>query len=127
MKKSDLAVQYKHSGYNCCQAVLAVFADELGIDTESAKKLGAPFGVGMGTMGATCGALIGAQMINGIKEYNGRPILGRARNIYDEFLRMCGGTICAEIKGVTTGRMLCSCDDCVANAVKIIDREQCDD
>ncbi len=94
MDKKELAVQYKHSGYNCAQAVISAYADELGIDLETARALGAGFGAGMGTMGATCGALCGAQI--------------------------GGAAICIDLKGVTTGRMLCSCDDCVANAVEIV-------
>ena len=57
MTKSDLAVQFKHSGCNCAQAVIAAFAEDLGINLETARALGAGFGAGMGTMGATCGAL----------------------------------------------------------------------
>ncbi len=65
MTKSDLAVQFKHSGYNCAQAVVAAFAEDLGINLETARALGAGFGAGMGTMGATCGALCGAQIVLG--------------------------------------------------------------
>ena len=41
MDKKGIAVQYKHSGYNCAQAVIAAYADELGIDLETARALGA--------------------------------------------------------------------------------------
>lgn len=119
MDKKDLAVRFKHNGYNCAQAVIAVYADELGIDLETARALGAGFGAGMGTMGATCGALCGAQIVLGIKN-KGKPIMGMARRLYSGFLEACGATICVDLKGVATGRMLCSCDDCVANAVEIV-------
>ena len=119
MDKKGIAVQYKHSGYNCAQAVIAAFADELGIDLETARSLGAGFGAGMGTMGATCGALCGAQIVLGMKN-KGTPVMRQARQLYSEFLDRCGATICIELKGVTTGKMLCSCDDCVANAVAIL-------
>ena len=108
MDKKDLAVRFKHNGYNCAQAVIAVYADELGIDLGTARALGAGFGAGMGTMGATCGALCGAQIVLGLS--------GKTN-----FLERCGATICLELKGVTTGRMLCSCDSCVANAVDILE------
>ena len=118
MSKKDLAVQFKHSGMNCAQAVVAAFAEELGIDLETARALGAGFGAGMGTMGATCGALCGAQIVLGMKN-KGKPVMRQARTLYDAFLSQCGATICAELKGVTTGRMLCSCDQCVANAAEL--------
>lgn len=117
--KKDLAVQYKHSGFNCAQAVIAAFADELGIDTETARALGAGFGAGMGTMGATCGALCGAQIVLGLMN-KGTPVMSSARRLYGDFLSRCGATVCAELKGVATGRVLCSCDDCVANAAEAV-------
>jgi len=120
MSKKDLAVQYKHSGMNCAQAVVAAYAEDLGIDLGTAKALGAGFGAGMGTMGGTCGALCGAQMVLGMKN-KGKPVMRQARSLYDAFLNQCGATVCAEIKGVTTGRMLCSCDQCVANAAALVE------
>lgn len=116
MTKQDSAVQYKHSGFNCAQAVIAAYADDLDMDLETARALGAGFGAGMGTMGATCGALCGAQIVLGLKN-KGTPVMGKARTLYSDFLNRCGATACIELKGVTTGRMRCSCDDCVANAV----------
>lgn len=115
MNKQELAVQYKHSGYNCAQAVIAAFADELKIDLETARALGAGFGAGMGTMGATCGALCGAQTVLGLLE-KGKPVMGKARGLYSDFLSRCGATVCAELKGIATGKVVCSCDDCVRNA-----------
>ena len=120
MNKRDLAVQYKHSGFNCAQAVIGAYAEELGLDSETAAALGAGFGAGMGTLGATCGALCGAQIVLGLK-YKGRSLAGRQRKLYSGFLDLCGATICAELKGVTTGRPLCSCDNCVANAVELLE------
>lgn len=116
MTKQDLALQYKHSGYNCAQAVIAAFADDLGIDTDTARALGAGFGAGMGTMGATCGALCGAQIVLGLQN-KGTPVMGKARALFSDFLNRCGATVCMELKGVAIGSVLCSCDDCVANAV----------
>lgn len=120
MSKTEIAVGYKHSGFNCAQAVIAAFADDCGIEIETAKALGAGFGAGMGTMGATCGALCGAQTVLGLMNAS-RPVMPSARKLYSEFLSRCGATVCADLKGITTGRMLCSCDDCVANAVAILE------
>ncbi len=121
MKKSELAIINKHNGMNCCQAVISVYADELGFDLETAQKLGAAFGMGMGNMSGNCGALVGAQMVLGMKEFTGRPIAAKSRSVYAQFAARCGATVCIDIKGVTTGRVLCSCDDCVRNAVEIIE------
>ena len=116
--KKEKAVEYKHSGCNCCQAVLMVYGDELGFSEDTIKKLGAAYGVGMGCMGATCGSLIGAQMVLGMKEFEGKPILSRAKQLYAAFGKKSGATVCKELKGIETGIVLCPCDDCVRNAVE---------
>lgn len=117
-EQREKAVAYKHNGCNCCQAVMMAFGEETGLPENLLKKLGASYGVGMGCMGATCGSLIGAEMLLGLKEYEGRPILGRAKKLYGEFERLSGATLCSELKGLVTGKVLCECDDCVRNAVE---------
>ncbi len=61
-KAQDLFVQKFH----CSQAVLAAFAEELGLTEIQALKLGACFGSGM-CKGEVCGACAGALMVLGIK------------------------------------------------------------
>ena len=120
MKKGELAVQLKHNGCNCCQAVLCAFADESGMTESQLRQLGAGFGAGMGCMEATCGALVGAQMLLGLKKYSGRPVLAEARGLYRAFAEKCGASICRELKGKDTGKVLCECDDCVRIAAGLI-------
>ena len=118
MDKKEQAVAYKHSGCNCCQAVLMAYAEKLGLSKEDIMKLGASFGVGMGCMGATCGSLVGAGMILGMQEYEGKPILRTAKQLYGEFEKLSGATVCKDLKGLETGQVLCECDDCVRNAIQ---------
>ena len=121
MERKERAVALKHNGYNCCQAVLCAFQDKLLVPEEDLKKMGAAFGVGMGCMEATCGALIGAQMILGMSEYQGMPILRDAAGLVKAFDAKCGATICKDLKGVETGVVKCECDDCVRHAVEILE------
>jgi C_GCAxxG_C_C family probable redox protein len=51
---------------NCSQAILTVFGEPFGMDRETARRLGRPFGAGMGRMAGTCGALTGAMMVLGL-------------------------------------------------------------
>ena len=124
-EKQDKAVKLKQqtddAHYNCCQAVVCVFTEETGLDEQTLKRLGAAFGLGMGCMEATCGALCGAQLILGLTKFAGKPIRQEAANLYKKFTEKCGASICKEIKGVNTGQVLCSCDDCVYNAVGILE------
>ena len=115
----EYAVRLKHMGLNCCQAVLCAFAREAGLPAEDLKRLGAGFGVGMGCMEATCGALIAAQMLMGLKTWRGRPVLKDARALYEAFDARCGATLCHELKGRDTGVVLCACDDCVRHAAAL--------
>jgi len=55
------------SGFNCSQAIVAVFSEEHGFPAETALKIAYPFGRGMGGCGHTCGALTGAMMVIGMK------------------------------------------------------------
>ncbi len=118
-ERADKAVELKASGkYNCAQSVTAALADETSLSEEQLKQISAGFGVGMGNMEATCGALIGAGMIAGLKT-EGKGTLGVTRQIQEEFGRRCGSIKCRELKTVTDGKPLCPCEDCVRNAVLI--------
>lgn len=67
-------------------------------------------------MQATCGALIGANIIAGLRS-EGKGTVKIARELLEKFKEKSGATICGELKGVNTGKVLCECDDCVRNAV----------
>lgn len=117
MERAEKAVAYKHSGFNCCQAVVKALADLLELDEEILNKLASGFAVGMGGMEATCGALIGAVMTAGLLK-EGKGSVMTARNLLNQFQEYSGATICKELKGRETGVVLCECDDCVRNAVR---------
>ena len=102
---------------NCCQAVLVAYADKLGKSEEELMRLGSGFGSGMGTMEGTCGALVGAIMVSSLTSAPGEAAKN-SRAIMPRFKELCGGaTICRELKGIGTGKVLCSCEDCVRNAI----------
>ncbi|MCI7803565.1 MAG: C-GCAxxG-C-C family protein [Oscillospiraceae bacterium] len=67
MKKSEKAVELFKNGYNCSQAVFGAFAEELGMDFETAVMLSSSFGGGMGRMREVCGAVSGMFMAAGVK------------------------------------------------------------
>ncbi|MEW6183770.1 MAG: C-GCAxxG-C-C family protein [Bacillota bacterium] len=67
MNGIETAVSLFKEGSNCAQALLSTYAVELGLEREKALKIASPFGGGMGRLGETCGAVIGAFMIIGLK------------------------------------------------------------
>lgn len=112
----ELGAEFKRE-MNCCQAVVKAYADRLGDNAPLLFRTSFCFGSGMGTMDATCGALIGA----GIIASNLAPTccaIKLSRQILLRFRELCGATICREIKGVGVGKMLCNCEDCVRNAIR---------
>ena len=114
-ERAARAVELK-AGCNCAQAVVLSYADKLPLEEETLKKLAAGYGGGMGCMEGTCGALVGAVMVAGMLtdgQWTGRY----AREILLGFCERCGATICKDLKGVETGKVLCPCTECVRNAV----------
>jgi len=120
MPRRERAAVYKRS-YNCCQAVLLAFAPEIGMPQETLLAMGAAFGAGMGGMEETCGALCGAQIAHGLLKYNGARMNPQSRQLRNRFEELCGATRCKVLKGVGTGKVLCSCEDCVRHAVESLE------
>lgn len=121
MNKQDYAIELKKNRMNCAQAVLCAYAEELQMPEDVLKRMGAAFGGGMGNMKGNCGALCGAEAVLGMMKYDGKPLGKEAAALYTSFQEKCGSTICKELKGVETGTMLCSCNDCVRNAVAALE------
>ena len=65
-EKSEKAKELFKSGYNCSQAVLSVFCEELGMDFDTAMKIACPFGGGMGRMREVCGTVSGMFLASGL-------------------------------------------------------------
>ena len=84
MKHTEIASELFSKRYYCSQAVLAAFADELGMTKEQALKVGACFGGGM----CRDGDLDSKQRAN---SYTVRFL--------DEFARLNGSYICRELLG----------------------------
>lgn len=117
--RKHLAVEKKHSGLNCAQAVLCAYADIAGIDKETAIRLAGPFGAGMGNMEGTCGAIVGAGLVLGLSGGSTRQM----RQIMNKFQERNGATQCKLLKGIGTGKVLRDCSDCVADAAEFLEEQ----
>lgn len=122
MDKKEQAVFFKHNGSNCAQAVLLAYKDELNLDELALKQIGSGFGVGMGNMEATCGALIAANIILGLKNDGSMLTMKKSKMLQDEFKALSKETICKKLKGIETGVVVTSCDDCIRNAIEALDK-----
>lgn len=61
--KAKLAGELFMQGYNCSQSVIAAWADEIGLDRQTALLVSSGFGGGMGRLREVCGAVSGAFMV----------------------------------------------------------------
>ena len=104
-RKKQAVVLFRE-GYNCSQSVFVTYADLFGIDKETALKVSASFGAGIGRMrevcGAACGMFMAAGMLTGQTE--GADQAAKKRNydmvqlLAEEFKKENGGTyICREL------------------------------
>ena len=84
-KYTDRAVELFKSGFNCSQAVFAAFSDKIGMDEQTALRVSAGLGGGVGRMREVCGAVSGAAMLAGMV-YGRRGPRGKGKN-----LRGCAG------------------------------------
>lgn len=66
MEKEEQARKKFIDGRNCCQAVFATFAPELGVDEATALRIASSFGGGIGRLREVCGAFSGLCMVAGL-------------------------------------------------------------
>ena len=132
MDRADQASAKHRNGFNCCQSVACVFADEVGIDESLLYKMGEGFGAGMGTTQGVCGALSGAAMLAGLVHSDGnteKAGLTKAKTtriagiMQKKFIDQAGALICKEIKTGNNGKALTSCDECIRIAVRLVEKE----
>ena len=106
MNRVEKALANHKKGYNCSQSVFVTYADLFGLDKETALKVSASFGAGIGRMrevcGAACGMFMAAGMLTGQTE--GADQAAKKRNydmvqrLAEEFKKENGGTyICREL------------------------------
>ncbi|MBP3569319.1 MAG: C_GCAxxG_C_C family protein [Lachnospiraceae bacterium] len=107
--RTEQAVALFKEGYNCSQSVFAAYADLLGMDKETALKVSASFGGGIGRMREVCGAANGMFMVAGMLTgaTEGKDQLAKKNNyevvqrLAAEFKKENGGTyICRELLGL---------------------------
>ena len=104
MTNLEKASMYFEQKYHCSQAVLAAFANELGLTEQQALKLGGCFGAGM-CKGEVCGACTGALMALGLKhgQCDVDDLASRKKtndvtvSFLDEFQKTNGSYICREL------------------------------
>ena len=101
------------SGCSCSQAVFAAFADDLGLDQDTALRLASSFGGGMGGMRETCGAVSGMFMVAGLLKGHALPAdnaektahYARIRALADAFKAEHDTLICRDLLASLPGKL----------------------
>lgn len=112
--RAERAEQLFREGYNCCQAVVGAFVDELGLDMQTAMRLASSFGGGVGRMREVCGTVSGIAMVAGLLYGPGDVSLPSAKGAHykliqklaGKFREQNGSIVCRELLegvSVTTG------------------------
>lgn len=102
MNKGELAKSCFESGYNCAQAVFCAFSDETGFDKETALRLSAGFGGGVGRLREVCGAVSGMTMVLSYKFASTDPekkgeIYALIQKAAADFKEQNGSIVCREL------------------------------
>ena len=125
------ADELHRKGYSCSQSVAVACADLVDVPKEILFKATEGFGLGMGTMDGVCGALTGGLLIAGLKNSTGNLNMPKSKGatmkiskaMMNNFREKCGAIICRELKGVDTGKMICSCPDCIKHGVEVVEAQ----
>ena len=107
-KRVDRAKALFKEGFNCSQAVCAACADLYGLDEQTALRVAASFGGGIGRMRQTCGAACGMFILAGLENGSATPgdAEGKKQNyvlvqdLAAKFKAENGSLICAELLGI---------------------------
>ena len=65
--KVDHVMECFNGGFDCSQAMLSTYGEDLGLDKKTALKISCGLAVGMARLGSTCGAVTGAYLVIGLK------------------------------------------------------------
>lgn len=110
-ERSDKAVELFKSGYNCSQAVFAAYADLFGFDEDTALKVSAGLGGGVGRSREVCGTVSAAAMLIGMKygatdgdDSEGKKLCyHKVQEYIAEFKKVNPSIVCRELLGLSKG------------------------
>jgi C_GCAxxG_C_C family probable redox protein len=140
-KRTTIALEHFDKSFNCAQSVMSAYAQEIGLDVDTAMKLASPFGGGMGRMGLVCGAVSSAFLVLGSQFGFTDPaqpdardrIYSRVQQFAREFTKRQGSILCRELIGYdlsspqgladaqASGLLKIKCKDVIQDAIALIE------
>lgn len=121
------ATEMHERGYNCAQSVACAFADKTELSPQVLFALNEGYGAGTGTTEGVCGALMGAIMLGSLKSSSrhlekpdSKPATMKlSRTLMQAFKESAGALYCKDLKGTSTGKVICSCPECINKACEL--------
>ena len=133
--RCERAMQMFEHGFNCSQSVVAACADLYGLTEDTALRVAASFGGGIGRMRMTCGAACGMFLLAGLqngnviydKPQNKLPNYDLVRRLAASFEQQHGSLICAELLGLNGAvkKQKMPCKQMIGEAVRLYLRTIC--
>ena len=127
----EIAVQkFNEKRYNYCQAVACAYCEELGVKEEDVFRMTEGFGLGMGGLMDTCGAVTGMFLVISLANSAGdmeHPLTtkmdtyAKFREAAKLFQERKGSIYCRDLKKGDGKQPLVSCTQCVETAAALID------
>ena len=107
-ERSERAVALFKAGASCSQAVVAAFADRIGMDEAAAMRMASGFGGGIGRMREVCGVMCGLTMLAGMRRGNAAPedaegkkaVYALVQELAAAFRAEFGSIICRQLLGL---------------------------
>ncbi|RZT01217.1 C-GCAxxG-C-C family protein [Cuneatibacter caecimuris] len=124
------ALDLRKKGYTCSQAVACTYCDLAGVDEKTMFRIMEGYGLGMGCMEGTCGSISGAVALAGLKQSTGNlekpdskaETYKLAKAIMTVFREKNGATVCRDLKGMETKKLLRDCNGCIEDACLIVEQ-----
>ena len=127
-------------GQDCSQVVISHYAKELGLTEDEANRISSAFGGGTG-LGETCGAVIGAMMVLGMRCGHNGPddaehrnmLMSKRAEFIEKWKERRGSCMCRDLLGddisspeglgriLEAGTMMTLCPELVLDAIDILD------
>lgn len=124
------AVERFKKNYNCCQSIICAYCEEFGVKEEDIFRLTEGFGLGMGGLKDTCGAVTGMFMTVGLANSAGdmeqpkltkRDTYAKIMELSEKYKERMGSIYCRDLKTEEGVQPLPCCMRCVEVAAELMD------
>lgn len=128
--KQKAAENFMKKRYNCCQSVVCTYCETYGACAEDVFRMTEGFGLGMGGLMDTCGAVAGMFLVIGLSNSAGDmddPLLTKMdtyekiRKAAELFREKKGSIYCRDLLTQKGPQPLPCCAECVETAIEVLE------